>query len=66
MAPHDLRGTLARVMYEATDSTGHRLHDITDIASALGHSARSLAVTQESYIGRLNDHGRKAAGQLVD
>jgi hypothetical protein len=53
-------------MYEATDSTGHRLHDITDIASALGHSARSLAVTQESYIGRLNDHGRKAAGQLVD
>jgi hypothetical protein len=53
-------------MYEATDSTGHRLLDITDIASALGHSARSLAVTQESYIGRLNDHGRKAAGQLVD
>jgi hypothetical protein len=56
-------------MYEATDSTGHRLLDITDIASALGHSARSarsLAVTQESYIGPLNDHGRKTAGQLVD
>lgn|GEM_PF-4035090 len=66
LAPHDLRRTLARIMWDATDQHGTRLHDIAEVADALGHSARSLAVTQEAYIGPLSDKGRRAAGRLVD
>lgn len=66
LAPHDLRRTMARIMWEATDTTGTRLYNIAEVADALGHSARSLAVTQEAYIGPLSDKGRRAAGRLVD
>jgi integrase len=66
IAPHDLRRSLARIMWEATDEHGTRLHDIAQVADALGHSPRSLTVTQESYIGPLSNTGRRAAGCLVD
>jgi integrase len=59
LSPHDLRRSLARVMYDATDETGHKVYQITDIAHALGHSARSLSVTQEAYVGPLDDRGRR-------
>lgn len=66
VAPHTLRRSLARIMWETVDNAGRHTYQLSEIADALGHSMHSLYVTQGSYIGPLDNRARKAAGRLTD
>jgi integrase len=62
LAPHDLKRTAARMMFEARSADGGHVFDLAEIADVLDHS--NAKVTKDCYIGPLGTGSKHRAAEL--